>query len=76
MRLVITKCQHCNKITDAKHADSIEDLASISEFILAKKGLGLKSEILYYGPSAPSLAWCNCGTEVKKPEQKRLNQAR
>jgi|GEM_PF-3299413 len=38
MRLVVTRCHLCEKITDAKHAETIHDLEQISSFICEKNG--------------------------------------
>jgi hypothetical protein len=66
MRLVVTKCHRCKKITGAKHADTIDELENIGAFIREKKRLYQEPAILDYGPSDKPLVWCNCSEELGK----------
>lgn len=60
MRLVVTRCRLCEKITDAKHADTINDLELISSFIREKRNLQQEVSILDYRQSDNMIRWCNC----------------
>ena len=60
MRLIITTCPSCSKVTDAKHADTLEDLEQIGEFIRLKKLAKKRLSILEYGPNSPPIKWCYC----------------
>lgn len=66
MRLVVTQCHQCKKITAAKYADTIEELENISAFILEKKRLSQKPTLLDFGHSDESLRWCDCNEEKDK----------
>jgi hypothetical protein len=66
MRLVVTECHQCKKITGAKHADTIEELENISAFILEKKRLYQKPKILNFDHTDETLRWCNCNEELGK----------
>lgn len=60
MRLIATHCPQCGKITDAKHAETIQDLEIVGSFIQEKKQLGEPLSMLLYGQSDDLLGWCNC----------------
>ena len=60
MRLVVTTCPSCSKVTDAKHAENLEDLEQISEFIRSKKLTKERLSILEYGETSKPIQWCHC----------------
>ncbi len=60
MRLVVTKCRRCEKITSAQHAESIEDLEKISAFIKEAKNCNNEPLVLEYRHTDAPLKWCNC----------------
>mgnify|MGYP006892630347 FL=1 len=64
MRLVVTQCHQCKKITGAKHADTIEELENISAFIREKKLLHQKPKVLNISHSDETLRWCDCNEEI------------
>lgn len=68
MRLVVTKCHQCDKITDAKHADTIEELENISDFVREKKLKRRIISVIDYGPSDEPLIWCNCIDNMGKTD--------
>lgn len=64
MRLIVTQCDTCKKITDAKHAETLEDLESVGSFIGAKKQSGQKLKLMQYGSNDSGLVWCKCPEEI------------
>lgn len=66
MRLVVTECHQCKKITGAKHADTIEELENISAFIGEKKRLSQKPRVLDFSYSDDALRWCDCNEEINQ----------
>lgn len=66
MRLVVTKCYRCKKITGAKHADTIQELEDIGAFIREKKRLFQELSVLDYGHSNESLTWCSCEEDIEQ----------
>lgn len=64
MRLVVTRCRLCEKITDAKHAETINDLELISSFIREKRNLQQEVSILDCRQSEQLTRWCNCQESI------------
>jgi|GEM_PF-5535278 hypothetical protein len=66
MRLVITKCHRCNRVTGAKHADTLEELEIIGTFIREAKRLHQDPQLIEYGHSDSTLSWCSCNDSVSE----------
>jgi len=60
MRLIVTLCRCCGQVTDAHHAETIEDLLRIGEFIRIHRALGRQLSQLTYREEEGPLHWCKC----------------
>jgi hypothetical protein len=67
MRLVGTTLTSARKITDAKHAETINDQELISSFIREKRNLQHELSILGCRRSEPLTLWCNCHENMVAP---------
>ena len=72
MRLVITSCPRCGQVTEAHHANTLDDLEKVGEFIREMRARQCGLHLIQYNDTGGALAWCQCSESTTSQTNKQM----